>query len=83
MGIVVHGPCSALLFADPARQILQITSLKVSEGDMPDSEPDWESGLFSRDVEYSKAFTVSFSDVEEITALEGLSSQRQQFKIIV
>lgn len=38
MGIVVHGPYSALLYTDPAPQILQITSLKVSEGDVPNSE---------------------------------------------
>lgn len=83
MGIVVRGPFSALLYTDPTPQILQITSLEVSERDVPNSEPGWESGLFSRDVEYSKACTVSFSDIEEITALESLSSQRQQFKIIV
>lgn len=45
----------------------------MSEGDVPNSEPGWESGLLSKDVDFSKAGTLPFTDAEEMTALEGLS----------
>lgn len=48
------------------------TSSEESAGDVPNSEPGWESGLLSRDAEFSKAGTLLFTDAEEMTALEGL-----------
>lgn len=41
--------------------------MKASEGDVPNSEPGWESSLLSRDTEFSKAGTLPFTDAEEMT----------------
>lgn len=48
-----------------------------------------KSALLSRDVEFSKAGTLPFTDAEEMTALESLSpsilpfTKRQNFRIIL
>lgn len=53
----------------------------MSEEDVPNSEPGWESGLLSRDVGFSKAGTLPFTDAEEMTALEDVSSFHKKPKI--
>lgn len=60
----------------------QCTSSEVSAGDVPNSEPGWESGLLSRDAEFSKAGTLLFTDAEEMTALEGLSPFHKKTKFL-